>query len=154
MNDYENSAFHEVKAIIERRFARRLKFMRRFLIGLFLMILVGILGSLAFGQAYRNYADGWIIWEEYSQYRQMIEMVMVLGAAAVLSWAGWAWIEMLTGNAKDRALRREINEERQWRLRQWESGMVGDAPPPAYLLSDDGEIEETIYQGKRKRVES
>lgn len=80
------------------------------------------------------------------------------------TFAGQVWLALLAlhlvyavfAELRDRAVRREVERERQWRLREWQERAATDEQERAARLTDDGELIDYdpagwASQGKRKR---
>jgi hypothetical protein len=147
VNDQNDAIFNEIKGIIERRYTRRMRAARRLLQMIVLSSLAVIGYGLYMDMILERVRRDWSTSHDYMVQHEIGVAVTVLLIAIAVGWFLIALFDMFVGNARDRALRQEIDREREWRLRQW--GMIEEAPP-SYLLDDDGEIEP--YQVKRKHI--
>lgn len=150
-NDF---TFAEIRAILERRYARRMRVVRSFLIGVLAIAVIIFLGAIAYDHIFyfyqphassSNYAN-------YMNSHKFVSGIAIGLIALVVIRFALALFDMFVGGAKDRALRHEIEQERTWRLRQWQARGYAEADADVYQMADDGEIETYAAQTKRKRL--
>jgi preprotein translocase subunit SecG len=157
---YDDFAFTEIRAMVDRRYQRRMRVIRRFFIGLLASVIPFSFYIIYADLMQQRLENGWSTYEDFMSAYTVGSYITLLMSVAIVMWFLIALFDLFIGGAKDRALRQEIDREREWRLREWQAQAFAQSQAPfrdnaypqsgAYEIDDDGEI---AYRAKRKRIE-
>ncbi|MBC8170852.1 MAG: hypothetical protein H7X77_04250 [Anaerolineae bacterium] len=151
----DDFTFAEIRAILERRYARRMRVVKTFLSGAVAIGVITFLTDRAYSYVYNLRISNATSTNEYIYYYNNHTLITGIAAGlillAVIRFA-LTLFDMFVGGAKDRALRHEIEQERTWRLRQWQARGYMESDSDVYQMTDDGEVEAYTSQTKRKRL--